>query len=153
MRNLLTAAAIASLVAVVPLAAQAQVVNGTVNGAKQGAAQGDDAAGPVGGIVGGALGAGVGAVRGAVGTATGVVGDVLGANERPRFREYVMGEHVPSYRYAEPLRPGVILPREGVVYRAVPAEYAARPGYRYAVVNDRPVIVDPVTRAVVEILD
>ncbi len=94
-----------------------------------------------------------GAVRGAVGTATGVVGDVLGANERPRFREYVMREHIPSYRYAEPLRPGVVLPGEGVTYREVPREYGARPGYRYTVVNERPVIVDPVTRAVVDVLD
>ena len=153
MRNLLFAAAITTALVGGPFAAQAQVVQGTVNGAQRGAAQGSDAAGPVGGLVGGVVGAGVGATRGAVGTAAGVVGNVLGVEARPRFREYVVREHVPSYRYTERLRPGVVLPREGVVYREVPAEYAARPGYRYAVVNDRPVIVDPVTRAVVEILD
>lgn len=152
MRNQIIAAAFTAAIVAAPLAAQAQVVNGTVNGAKRGAAQGEDAAGPVGGIVGGALGAGVGAVTGAVGTATGVVGDVLG-DARPRFREYVVREHRPSFRFPEALRPGVVLPREGVTYYDVPAEYAARPGYRYTVVNERPVIVDPVTRRIVEIIE
>ena len=153
MRNQIIAAVFAAATVVAPFAAQAQVVNGTVNGAQRGAAQGENAAGPVGGVVGGALGAGVGAVTGAVGTATGIVGDVLGVNERPRFREYVVREHRPSYRYADPLRIGAVLPREGVTYYEVPSEYATRPGYRYTVVNDRPVIVDPATRRVVEVLD
>ena len=153
MRSQIILADIAAAAVAVPLAAQAQVVNGTVNGAQRGAAQGENAGGPIGGVVGGAIGAGVGAVTGAVGTATGVVGDVLGVNQRPRFREYVVRERVPSFRFAEPLRPGVVLPREGVVYREVPAEYVTRPGYRYTVINERPVIVDPVTREVVEVLD
>ncbi len=153
MRNQIIIAAFAAAIVAAPLAAQAQVVNGTVNGAKRGAAQGEDAAGPVGGVVGGALGAGVGAVTGAVGTATGVVGDVLGVDARPRFREYVVREHRPSFRYPEALRPGAVLPREGVTYYDVPAEYVTRPGYRYTVVNERPVIVDPVTRRVVEIIE
>ncbi len=147
------AAVVASAILALPVAAQAQVVNGTVNGAQNGAAQGDNIGGPIGGIVGGAIGAGVGAATGAVGDATGLVGDVLGVNERPRFREYVVHEHRPSYRYADPLRVGVVLPREGVSYYDVPHEYVTRPGYRYAVVNDRPVIVDPQTRRVVEVLD
>lgn len=153
MRNRILVAALAAATLAVPLAAQAQVVNGTVNGAQRGAAQGENAAGPVGGIVGGAVGAGVGAVTGAVGTATGIVGDVFGANERPRFREYVVREHRPSFHYAETLRPGVVLPREGVTYYEVPTEYVTKPGYRYTVVNDRPVIVDPATRKVVEVID
>ncbi|RYC32751.1 DUF1236 domain-containing protein [Lichenibacterium minor] len=152
MRNQIIATVFAAAL-VAPLAAQAQVVNGTVNGAQRGAAQGENAAGPVGGVVGGAIGAGVGAVTGAVGTATGIVGDVLGAGERPRFREYVVREHRPSYRYADPLRVGAVLPREGVTYYEVPSEYVTRPGYRYTVVNERPVIVDPATRQVVEVLD
>lgn len=153
MRRQIIAVLLATSAVAVPLAAQAQVVNGTVDGAQRGADQGESVGGPVGGVVGGALGAGVGAVTGAVGTATGIVGDVLGVDERPRFREHVMGEHRPSYRFAEALRPGTVLPREGVTYYEVPREYAKRPGYRYAVVNDRPVIVDPATRRVVEILD
>ena len=153
MRNQIIAAVFAAATLAAPLAAQAQVVGGTVNGAQRGAAQGENAAGPVGGVVGGALGAGVGAVTGAVGTATGIVGGVLGADARPRFREYAVRENHPSFRYAEPLRVGAVLPREGVTYYEVPSEYVTRPGYRYTVVNDRPVIVDPATHAVVEILD
>ena len=153
MRNSIIAAVFATATLAVPLAAQAQVVNGTVNGAQRGATQGEDAAGPVGGVVGGALGAGVGAVTGAVGTATGIVGGVFGADERPRFHEYVVREHRPSYRYAEPLRTGVVLPREGVTYYDVPPEYVTHPGYRYTIVNDRAVIVDPETRRVVEVVE
>ena len=152
MRRQVTAALVAMAFAA-PVAARAQVVNGTVHGAQRGAAQGENAAGPVGGVVGGALGAGVGAVTGAVGTATGIVGDVLGAGQRPRFHEYVVREHVPSYRYAQPVRVGTVLPAAGVTYREVPAEYAAHPGYRYTVVNEQPVIVDPATRRVIEVID
>ncbi|WP_237479504.1 DUF1236 domain-containing protein [Lichenibacterium dinghuense] len=152
MRNKIIAAVFAAALAA-PLAAQAQIVNGTVNGAARGTAAGENAAGPVGGVVGGALGAATGAVTGAVGTATGIVGDIFGANERPRFREYVVREHRPSFRYAEPLHAGVVLPREGVTYYEVPSEYVTHPGYRYTVVNERPVIVDPATRKVVEVLD
>ncbi len=153
MRNTIIAAVLVAGTLAAPLAAQAQVVNGTVNGAQRGAAQGENDAGPVGGVVGGAIGAGVGAVTGAVGTATGIVGGVLGVNERPRFREYVVHENRPSYRYAEPLRAGVVLPREGVTYYEVPSEYVTHPGYRYTVVNDHPVIVDPATRRVVEVVE
>ena len=78
---------------------------------------------------------------------------MLGVNERPRFREYVVREHRPSFRFAEPLRVGAVLPRAGVTYYDVPAEYVTRPGYRYTVVNERPVIVDPQTRRVIEVLE
>jgi hypothetical protein len=60
-----------------PVAPQAQ---GTVRGAQEGAAQGERAAGPVGAVVGGALGA-----------VAGTVGGILGVEERPRFRAYVVG--------------------------------------------------------------
>ena len=152
MRNSIIAAIIAAAVAT-PLAAQAQIVNGTVNGAQRGAAQGEDAGGPIGGAVGGALGAGVGAVTGAVGTATGIVGDVLGVNERPRFREYAMHQHPNGFHVNEQVRVGAVLPAGGVEYYDVPSEYAAKPGYRYTVVNDLPVIVNPKTRQVVEVLN
>lgn len=119
-------------------AAQAQ---GLVRGAEHGAEQGGDAAGPVGAVVGGAVGA-----------ATGVVGGILGVDDRPRFRTYVEHERVPSYRYDDDVRVGAVLPEEGVTYYDVPAEYHVR-GYRYTVVNDRPVLVDPRTRRVVEVID
>ena len=122
-----------------PIAAQAQ---GTIRGAEEGAAIGGNTAGPVGAIVGGAVGA-----------ATGTVGGILGVDDRPRFREYVVREHRPSYRYREDVRVGAVLPEAGVTYYDVPAEYHVRPGYRYTIVNDRPVLVEPRTRRIVEVID
>ncbi len=122
-----------------PLAAQAQ---GTVRGAEEGAAEGGRAAGPLGAIVGGAIGA-----------ATGTVGGILGVDDRPRFREYVVRERRPSYRYNEDLRVGVVLPESGVTYYDVPAEYHAPPGYRYTIVNDRPVLIESRSRRIVEIVE
>ena len=129
----------AALAAALPLAANAQ---GVVRGTERGAAEGGAAAGPVGAVVGGV-----------VGGVTGGVAGVLGVDERPRFREYVVREHVPSYRYAEPLRPGLVLPEEGVRYYDVPAEYGRAHGYRYTVINEHPVLVEPRTRRVVEVID
>ena len=122
-----------------PLAAQAQ---GTLRGAEEGAAEGGRAAGPLGAIVGGAIGA-----------ATGTVGGILGVDDRPRFREYVVRERRPSYRYDQDLRVGVVLPEAGVTYYEVPAEYHAPPGHRYTIVNDRPVLIESRTRRIVEIVE
>ncbi len=122
-----------------PFAASAQ---GTFRGAEEGAAAGNRAAGPVGAVVGGAIGA-----------ATGTVGGILGVEERPRFREYVIREHRPSFGYSGEVRIGAVLPARGVTLYAVPREYHVRPGYRYAVVNDRAVIVEPRSRRIVEIIE
>jgi hypothetical protein len=138
-------AVLAALLAT-PVVAQAQ---GLVTGTERGAEAGDRAAGPVGGIVGGAVGGAVGTVNGAVDAATGI----LGMNDRPRFHDYVRGEHRPSYAYDHDLRVGAVLPERGVTYYAVPPEYRVRPAYRYTVLNDHPVLVDPITRRIVEILD
>jgi Protein of unknown function (DUF1236) len=121
-----------------PVASHAQ---GTVRGAEEGADAGNRAAGPIGGLVGGAIGA-----------ATGTIGGILGVDDRPRFREYVRREARPSYAYSGEFRVGTLLPEGGVVYYDVPPEYNA-PAYRYAVINGHPVLVDPRSRRVVEILD
>lgn len=121
-----------------PMAAQAQ---GTVRGAQEGAQEGGRDAGPIGAIVGGTVGA-----------AVGTVGGILGVEERPRFREYVVREHVPSYRYDSDLRVGAVLPESGITYYDVPPEYHVT-GYRYTYVNEHPVLVDPQTRRVVQIID
>ncbi len=121
-----------------PLAAQAQ---GTVRGAQEGAAQGEHAAGPVGAVVGGTLGA-----------VAGTVGGILGVDDRPRFREYVVQERLPSYHYADDFRVGAILPPDGVTYYEIPGEYHVQ-GYRYAYVNEHAVLVDPRTRQIVQIID
>ncbi len=120
------------------LSAHAQ---GVVGGAAEGSRQGAEAAGPVGGLVGGVVG----------GVAGGVAG-LLGVDQRPRFREYVVRERVPSYRYKEEVRVGTVLPESGVVYREVPAEYGVR-GYSYTIVNDRPVLVEPRTRRIVQVIE
>ena len=130
---------LATLVTVsIPMGVQAQ---GTIRGAEEGAEQGARAGGPIGAIIGGAVGA-----------ATGTVGGILGIDDRPRFREYVVRERRPSYRYNEDLRVGIVLPESGVTYYEMPPEYRA-PDYRYTYVNDRAVIVDTRTRRVIDIID
>ena len=121
-----------------PVAAQAQ---GTVRGAERGAAQGERDAGPLGAVVGGTVGA-----------VAGTIGYILGVEDRPRFREYVVRERHPSYRYDNDFRVGAMLPESGVTYYDVPADYHIT-GYRYAYVNDHAVLVDPRTHRIVQIID
>jgi hypothetical protein len=131
-------AALLSAAVLIPLSASAQGVPG---GVERGAREGERAGGPVGAIVGGTVGGVVGGVSG-----------ILGVDERPRFRHYVVEQHRPSYRYQGDVRVGAELPEAGVTYYDVPPEYGARE-YRYTVVNDRPVLVDPHTRRIVEIVE
>ena len=134
-RHLIGAAAI---LATVSMSAHAQGVPG---GAAQGAREGERAAGPVGAVVGGVIGGVVGGVTG-----------ILGVDERPRFRSYVVERRHPSYQYREDFRVGATLPAEGVEYYDVPPEYGVR-GYRYTVVNGRTVLVEPGSRRIVEIVE
>src|SRR5215203_3388155 len=88
--------------------------------AQSGGAAAGAATGAVGGaIVGGPIGAAVGGVTGAI--VGGIVGD-----QQPQFRQYVVTQGVPSYRYSEEVRVGAVLPESGVTYYDVPAEYGAR---------------------------
>jgi len=73
-------------------------------------------------------------------------------DDSTRFRTYVMEQDVPSYSYRQDVAVGSVLPNRGVVYRQVPDEFGAH-GYRYTVVNDRAVVVEPRTRRVVQIID
>jgi hypothetical protein len=86
------------------------------------------------------VGAGVGAVVGG-----------LAADQQPQFRQYVVTRNVPSYRYQEEVRVGSVLPQSGVTYYEVPAQYGVR-DYRYTVVNDRVVLVDPRSHRVVQVI-
>jgi hypothetical protein len=128
--TLKTLIAASALVLSLPLAAQAQ---GTIPGAERGAAAGNDAAGPIG-------------------AATGTVGGILGVDMAPRFRSYVRERNVRSYDYDGRVAVGSTLPTSGVTYYDVPSEYRVQPGYRYTVVNDRPVLVDRGHR-IVEVID
>jgi hypothetical protein len=135
--KILLALATAGVLAL-PMAAHAQ---GTLRGAAEGADRGAEAAGPIGAIVGGAVGA-----------ATGTVNGILGVDDRPRFRTYVTRRNVDSYSWGGTVRVGTVLPDDGVTYYEVPTEYRVKPGYRYTVVNERPVLVDS-SRRIVEVID
>ena len=136
-RRFIGIAALAATIAL-PVAAQAQGVPGGVD---RGAREGERAAGPVGAVVGGVIGGVVGGVNG-----------VLGVDDRPRFRSYVVEQRRPSYQYREEVRVGAVLPEEGVTYYDVPQDYGAR-DYRYTVVNGRTVLVEPRSRRIVEIVE
>jgi hypothetical protein len=122
-----------------PIAAQAQ---GIPQGAQRGAEEGTAAGGPVGGVVGGAAGG-----------VAGAVGGLLGVNEVPRFRDYVIHEHRSVYVPGVAPQVGMVLPPAGINYYAVPAEFRVAPRYRYAIVNDYVVLVDPETREVVQVIE
>jgi hypothetical protein len=133
-RTLITAALVASAVSISTMAiAQGGVAGGAVGGAI------------VGGVVGGPVGAAVGAAAGA--TAGGIADDA-----RPRFHSYVVERRHPSYRYQSDVRVGAELPDAGVTYYEVPREYGTTQ-YRYTVVNDRTVLVDPATHRIVQVVD
>jgi hypothetical protein len=136
-RRFIGIAAVAAALAL-PAVTYAQGVPG---GVERGSREGDRAAGPVGAIVGGVIGGVVGGVSG-----------ILGVDQRPRFRSYVVERHVPSYQYREDVRIGAVLPDDGVTYYDVPPEYGAR-DYRYTVVNGRTVLVDPRTHRIVEVIE
>jgi len=128
----MTGAAVLALL--IPAAAYAQA--GVAAGATAGAVGGAVVGGPVGAVVGGVGGA--------------VVGGFTDAT-MPKFREYVVREHIPSYRYSGDVVIGAELPTTGVTYYEVPPEYNIRE-YRYTIVNDRTVLVDPRTHRIVQII-
>lgn len=122
----------------VGMAAHAQ---GFARGTEDGADRGGNIAGPLGAAVGSVIG-------GAVGTAN----EILGIDRRERFRIYTRGERRPSFAYRGKVHVGTVLPEGGVVYYDVPPEFALK-GYNYTVVNDIPVLVEPGTRRIVEVID
>jgi hypothetical protein len=136
--NIKLFAAAAAVFLALPIAAGAQ---GVVRGAEEGAHEGDRAAGPIGGAVGGVVGAVGGGVAG-----------LLGVDQRPRFKAYVVHEHHDSYAYDHAVAVGAILPDGGVAYYEIPSEYGVR-DYRYAIVNDRTVLVDPRTHRIVDVIE
>ena len=107
--------------------AQSTTATGAVNGARAGG----EIAGPVGEVVGGTVGA-------AVGAGLEIPNAVITSIPRDE-RSVVVRERVVV---GEPLPPTVEL-------RTVPSHSE----YRYAVVNDRRVIVEPRTRKVIKIID
>ncbi|MBM1172713.1 DUF1236 domain-containing protein [Microvirga arabica] len=126
----------AVLVALAPVGALAQSGGGAAAGATTGAVGGAIVGGPVGAAIGGVTGAIVGG---------------LAEQQQPQFRQYVVTQGVPSYRVQEEIRVGATLPASGVQYYEVPEQYGVT-NYRYTVVNDTPVLVEPGTRRIVQVI-
>ena len=108
--------------------AQSTTATGAVNGARAGGS----VAGPVGEVVGGTVGAAVGA----------------GLEIPNAVITSIQGERAPSVVVRERIVVGEPLPAT-VELRPVP-NYTE---YRYAVVNDRRVIVEPRTRKIIKIIE
>ena len=129
-KHLLMAGAVVAALAI-PLAANAQ------SGAATGAVGGAIVGGPVGAVVGGVGGAVIGGIS---------------DDRRGGFRTYVVQEKRSSYKYDRDVVIGAELPSAGVTYYEVPAEYGVK-DYRYTVVNDRTVLVDPRTHRIVQVIE
>jgi len=122
-----------SLVAASLLASSAAFAQSTTaTGAANGARAGGEVAGPVGEVVGGTVGAAVG----------------LGLEIPNAVITSIQSERAPSVTVQERVVVGEPLPPT-VQLRPVP-RYSE---YRYAVVNDRRVIVEPRTRKIIKIID
>jgi Protein of unknown function (DUF1236) len=121
-----------------PLAARAQ---GVPQGARRGAEEGSAVGGPVGRAIGGAIGG-----------VAGGIGGLLGVEQVPRFHDYVIQEHRSVYVPGVVPEVGMILPPSGINYYTVPPEFRVAPRYRFAIVNDHVVLVNPGTREVVQVI-
>lgn len=78
----------------------------------------------------------------------GIISDV----QRPRLRRYIVEERVPSYAIEQPVAVGTVLPDSGVTYYDVPQEFGPTT-YRYTVVNDHSLLVDPRSRRVMQVIE
>ena len=123
------------IIAAVPLAGCGST---TTTGAAGGAVAGAGVGGPVGAVVGGVAGAAVGAA--------------LSPEESTRVRTYVVAQRRPSYTVRDDVVVGYRVPRRATLY-ALPRDSGITTMYRYTVINNRAVLVDPNTREIVEILN
>jgi hypothetical protein len=135
MHSIVKPLAIAALVAF-PVAACN--TGGTTAGAAGGAVTGAVVGGPIGAVVGGVAGA--------------AVGGALSADDTVRVRQYVYSNPRPSVRVREQVAVGAPLPSRVRLYD-VPQSVGVQTSYRYTIVNDTPVLVDPGTRTVVQIIE
>jgi len=76
----------------------------------------------------------------------------IGSDQRRSFRSYVVEEQTPSYRVPGEIQIGTTLPDVGVTYYDVPERFGAT-RYRYTIVNDHTVLVDPKTRKVMQVVE
>ncbi len=68
------------------------------------------------------------------------------------MKQYVVREKRPSVRVTERVTVGEELPSSVEVY-SVPEDVGVRTEYRYTVVNDQTVLVDPRTRRIVQVIE
>ncbi len=87
----------------------------------------------------------------AIASATAEEKGLITTQMRPRFRTYVVQQAPASFTYSSPVAVGTVLPETGVTYYDVPADYGVTQ-YRYTVVNNSPVLVEPRTRRVVQVI-
>ncbi|MBI1867891.1 MAG: DUF1236 domain-containing protein [Methylocystis sp.] len=130
MRKLLPAVAALAFTIALPSAATAENL---ASGAAAGAKRGDDAASSASGVAPAAFSA------------------TLEADQRSRFRDYVIRKRHTSQPYKLAVAVGVILPKT-VEFYDIPPEFGVL-GYCYTIFNDRTVLLDPRTRAVVDVVD
>ena len=110
----------------------------TTTGAAGGAVAGAVVGGPVGAVVGGVAGAAIGAA--------------MSPEETTRVRTYVVAQNRPSYTVRDEVVVGYRVPRRATLY-VVPRDAGVTTNYRYTIINNRAVLVDPNTREIVEVLD
>lgn len=83
---------------------------------------------------------------------TGQVIGTINVDQLRGLRTYVVEERVPSYTVPGEIRVGTTLPDVGVTYYDVPERFGTT-NYRYTVINDRTVLVDPATRRIVQVIE
>jgi hypothetical protein len=72
--------------------------------------------------------------------------------QRPAFREYIVRERVPNYIIPGRVIVGGVLPEAGVTYYDVPQSFGVT-SYRYTVVNGTPVLIEPRSRRIVQVVE
>ena len=72
-------------------------------------------------------------------------------DQAAKVKTYVMKEHKPSVKFSGTVAVGTALPAD-VEFYALPDEVGVDQ-YRYTVVNDRTVLVEPSTRKIIRIIE
>jgi hypothetical protein len=79
---------------------------------------------------------------------------LLGADQRKQFRKFAMRKHrATPYSFREPVAAGTVLPPVGIELYEIPPKFKVPAEYRYAVVNNLVLLVDPVTHQIVEVIE
>jgi phage tail tape-measure protein len=129
------------IAAALPLSAQAQTAHeaaGAGAGLTTGAVAGAIVGGPVGAAIGGAIGA--------------IAGGALSRPQAAQVQQYVVMQGTPSAYAQQPVVVGAPLPRAAGLY-PVPTDAGVNTQYRYSVLNERTVLVDPQTRQIIQVIE